>query len=298
MVIPGWLKPPTWTERPDSEVPSSRYELSRGKENPIFLREVSEWDIRWQRMLFQILVPVQFLARYQIDPIRLTDTQDRPVAFTHYGPDRNSIRLELFARAEDRDPIGEIELADTLFNQIEIIWVTLQDPDAPRFDVDVLPTGEPTMRGVAGRNLAAEAAALAAGLAPGQIRKGLGSFAWLAERLETLMLCLNQREYIAQPLFYHTAVLFERCGFSYVQGQNRMEAIAQGFAAGGALRGRLDGSTPFRRPEFADSIVGRSWAIHDGILDQPWDRVRMIKRLGAHAGIDTAPGIPWQLPIA
>lgn len=298
MVIPGWLKPPSWAERPNGEADAGRYELGRGKETPIFLREVSEWDIRWQRMLFQVLIPVQFLARYQIDPIRLTDTQDRPVAFTHYGPDRGSIRLELFACADDRDPIGEIELADTLFNQIEIVWVALQDPAAPRFDVDILPTGEPTMRGVTGRNLAAEAAALAAGLAPGQIRRGLGSFTWLAERVETLMLCLNQREYTAQPLFYHTAILFERCGFSYVQGQTRMEAIAQSFAPGGKLHSRLDGSTPFRRPELADSIVGRSWAIHDGILDQPWDRVRMIKRLGSHAGIDTSPGVPWQLPTA
>ncbi len=294
MVIPAWLKPPQWTERPNGESVPDRYRIGRDKENPIFLRQVSEWDIRWQRMLFQILVPVQFLARYQIDPIRLTDPQGRPVAFTHYGADRSSIRLELYACADDRDPLGEIELADTMFNQIEIIWVALQDPSAPRFNVDALPGGEPTMRGVAGRNPAAEEASLAAGLAPGQVRKGLGSFVWLAERLETLMLCLNQLEYIAQPLFYHTAILFERCGFRYVQGQARMNALTQGFAAGGELRARLNGSTPFRRPAQADSIIGRSWAIHDGILDQPWDRVRMVKRLGVHAGVDTCPGVPWQ----
>ncbi len=138
-----------------------------------------------------------------------------------------------------------------------------------------------------------EGAALLQQLAPGQVRRGLRALKWLAERLETLMLCLNQREYVVQPLFYHTAVLFEQLGCSYVQRQSRMEAIHQGFLPGGELRRRLDGSTPFRRPEQADSIRGRSWAIHDGILDQPWDRVRMVKRIGIHAGVNTCPNIPW-----
>lgn len=108
------------------------------------------------------------------------------------------------------------------------------------------------------------------------------------------MACLHQGEYIAQPLFYHTAVLFERIGFSYIQGQSLMERITQGFAPGGDLRRLLDGSSPFRQAAQANSIRGRSWAIHDGILqDQPWDRVRMVKRLGADAELDSAPGIPW-----
>jgi hypothetical protein len=107
------------------------------------------------------------------------------------------------------------------------------------------------------------------------------------------MLCLNQREYIVQPLYYHTAVLFEQYGFSYIQGQSYMERIHEQFAPGGALHGRLDGATPFRRPELAGSIRGRSWAIHDQILDQPWNRVRMVKRLGMNAGVNTCPDIPW-----
>lgn len=295
MVIPGWLKPPPWAERTDDKTAQERFELGYNQERPIFLREVSEWDMSWQRMLFQILVPAELLTHYAIDPIRLIDPDGQPVAYMHHSADGSSLRLELFRRASDRDPLGEIELADTLFNQVEIVWVTLQDPTAPRFDVDVLPSGRPTLRGVTGRNLAAEEAALAAGLAPGQVRKGLGTFKWLAERLETVMLCLNQREYVAQPLFYHTAIMFERYGFRYVQGRARMEAIAEGFRPGGELYERLDGSTPFRRPELANSIVGRSWAIHDGILERGWDRVRMVKRLGEHAGVNTSPNTPWQL---
>ena len=131
-----------------------------------------------------------------------------------------------------------------------------------------------------------------AGLAPGQVRRGLGALCWLAERIETLMLCLGQRELVVQPLFYHTAVLFEQLGFSYIHGLSCMETIAAGFSSGGALRARLDGSTPFRHPELAATIRGRSWAIHDHILAEPWDRVRMVKHLGVHAGVNTCPGVP------
>jgi hypothetical protein len=292
MVISGWLKPPSWNDHAAADA-VERFDLARGATQAIFLREVTEWDVRWQRVLFQMLVPVHLLTAFNIDPITLTDPQGRPVAFTRPGVDRGSFRLELYSSGDAVDPMGEIELSDTLFNQIEIVWVALQDPNAPRFDIDVMPNGASTMRGTAGRNLAAEEAALAFGLAPGQIRRGMKAARWLMDRVESLMLCLNQREFIVQPLFYHTAVLFEQFGFGYMQGQARMDVINKGFAPGGALRAKLDSVSRFRRPEQADTIRGRSWAIHDDILDQSWDKVRMVKRLGIHAGVNTCPGIQW-----
>jgi hypothetical protein len=38
------------------------------------------------------------------------------------------------------------------------------------------------------------------------------------------------------------------------------------------------------------SVRGRSWAIHDGILERSWDGVRIYKVSGVDAGIDTFPG--------
>ncbi|MCX6032899.1 MAG: hypothetical protein NT169_26885 [Chloroflexi bacterium] len=260
---------------------------------PISLHEVSEWAESWQRMLFRVLLPIPILVQFGIHPIKLTDRQGRRVAHLIVGKEDSGIRVEVYPSAEATDTLMEIELRDTPFNQIEVVWVAVQDPRSPRFDIDVMPDGDVTLRGTAQRNLAAETAALAAGLAPGQIRKGIGQFGHLMDHLETFMLALNRSEYVAQPLFYHTAILFERVGFSYIQGQARMEQVAAGFAPGGDLRARLDGSSPFRRPELADTISGRAWAIHDGILDEGWDRVKMVKRLGMHVGVDTCPGVPW-----
>ena len=103
-------------------------ETSRALAQPIFLREVAEWDVRWQRVLFQILVPIRMLSAFDIDPIALTDSQGRPVAFAQPGTDKSSFRLELYSAGDAAEPLGEIELSDTMFNQIEIVWLTLQDP--------------------------------------------------------------------------------------------------------------------------------------------------------------------------
>jgi hypothetical protein len=39
-------------------------------------------------------------------------------------------------------------------------------------------------------------------------------------------------------------------------------------------------------------VRGRAWAIHDGLLDAidaEWDKLRMIKQVGHHAGVATFP---------
>lgn len=287
-MLPAQRKP-----REPVPVACAHRSLADAQCQPISLREVARWDLQRQRMLFQSLVPIHLLMQHGIDPIRLTDPQGRPLVFIQVDADVGAYRLELFHAADTSEPMAELELADTPFNRIEVVWARLQDMRGPRFDTDVLPDGESTLHGTGRRNLPAEEAALAAGLAPGQVRRGLGDFRWLNDRLEIFMLALNQREFVARPLYYHTAILFERCGFDYLRGRTQMVAIARGFADDGELRRRLDGSTPFRRPELADTVRGRSWAIHDGVLARPWDRIQMIKRLGLHAGVDTSGAIPW-----
>lgn len=288
-MLPGWLK----SLPPAERVNTPRVDLTHGRVEPVSLREVAEWDVERQRMLFRILVPVRLLVRYHIDPVRGTDEEGKPVVFARRGRNEGSYRFELYHRGDATEPMAELEMADTQFNQIEVVWVTLQDPLAHRYDIDIQPDGDSTMRGTTARNVVAEEGAMMAGLAPGQVRRGLRAFGWLAERIETFMLCLNQHEYIAQPLFYHTAILFERYGFGYMQGKALMEEVHNGFQPGGEYYAKLDESTPFRRAVLAGTIRGRSWAVHDGIMDDRWDRVRMVKRVGVDANVRTAPGVLW-----
>ncbi len=260
---------------------------------PIFLRELPKHNEEFRHTLAHMLLPVDVLVQFGIDPITLRDKDGRVMVHTAHSEDGMVWAMRLLNNLDPRDPLMEIELGDTPFNRIAVNWVAMNDPRAPRFDVDRMPDGSPTLRGTALRNIPAEIAAKEAGLAPGQVRAGLRRFGRLQEDLEQLFAAMHHYEFDVAPLFYHAAILFERYGFRYSRGELFMQRIHEGFQPGGELRARLDGSSPFRMPEQADSIRGRSWAIHDGILDEPWDGVKMYKRLGEHAGVNTAPGIPW-----
>ena len=85
-------------------------------------------------------------------------------------------------------------------------------------------------------------------------------------------------------------ILFERLGCNYVKGLRKMQWIQMAFQPGGPLHDKLDGSTPFRQPDAWRTVRGRSWAIHDGILGEPWHGIKMYKRVKHHAGVDTFPG--------
>ncbi|MCX6069104.1 MAG: hypothetical protein NT121_25740, partial [Chloroflexi bacterium] len=191
------------------------------------------------------------------------------------------------------DPILYGHLTDTMNGQIHILLYILNDPDAPRYDVDRMPDGSTTRFGTLNRNLAAEQAAMQAHLAPGQIRHGLRLLSPAIKSFEKLVSSLGHDIYFVEPLYYHNAVIFERYGFTYQQGRKLMENIESGFAPGGDLHARLDESTPFRTREASQSIRLRSWAIHDGILGEPFTNVTMYKRVEKSAGITTCPSCTW-----
>jgi hypothetical protein len=101
-----------------------------------------------------------------------------------------------------------------------------------------------------------------------------------------------------EALFYHNAIIFERHGFRYLEGEKRMRRIHEAFRVGGDLHKRLDGSTPFRQPGFETTVRGRSWAIYDGILDgisdegigDGWGSPKMYRMTGKYYRVDTFPG--------
>jgi acetoin utilization protein AcuC len=205
----------------------------------------------------------------------------------------HSVEIALRHESTFPDPVLYGHLTDTLNGQIHILLYILNDPFSSRFDVDRLPDGTRTVFGTRLRNLAAEEAALEAGLAPGQIRRGLRMLPAAIKSFENFVTSLKHELYFAEPLYYHNALIFEHYGFNYQKGKRRMEAIQAGFSPGGHLRTKLDGSTPFRQPQAAESIRLRSWAIHDGILGEPFTEVTMYKHVGKLAEINTCTGCSW-----
>ena len=244
-----------------------------------------------KRAIYTRALPHKLLQRFHLpepDSMRLQNF----LRFD-FDPGSSDVEMSLFHELRFPDPILYGHMTDTMNGQIHVLLYILNDPDSPRFNVDRMPDGRKTRFGTLLRNLEAEQAAMEAGLAPGQVRSGLRMLPEAIKSFETFVESLGHKQYFVEPLYYHNAVIFERYGFAYQMGRRRMESYHKGFSRRGALRSLLDGSTPFRKPKAANSIRLRSWAIHDGILGEPFTNVTMYKRIGNPADIITTPGCDW-----
>jgi hypothetical protein len=249
------------------------------------------WTLREQ--IYVRLVPDELLRRFGVNRATLQSTTgERPLRIA--APDEGSwARVELRERRDDRDPVLTVDIAMSAFGVPELTFVQVNDPASPRYGVDRDPDGADTMLGTVSRNLAEECRALEDGLGPGQVRRGLRMLGPILECMDSLCRILGREFYLVEPLFYHSAVLYERHGCDYLMGRELMNEIHAGFQDGGPLHRLLDDSTPFRRRGFDASVRGRSWAIHDGILSGVstggWSGVKMYRVPGRGSTVSTFP---------
>ncbi|MFC2029890.1 hypothetical protein ACFLWA_04075 [Chloroflexota bacterium] len=244
----------------------------------------------FKERIYRQLLPLEALRRFGIDRETLKDVQGkRLVEFTF--PEGSSIfKLDIRPEAGFRDPLIRVELVDNCLNQIELLLLMVNDPVSERFGIDRDEQGERTLFGTVRRNLPEETRAMEAGLAPGQVRRGLRFSRLIVSMVEDFVRHLGRDHFVVEPLAYHNAILFERMGFAYVQGLPWMRWIHDAFQPGAPLHQTLDSSTPFRQPDAWRTVRGRSWAIHDGVLGEPWDDIKMVKFVGRDASMDTFPG--------
>lgn len=257
------------------------------------LNKLPEPDRR--RMYGEILPPRfwQYLASIAVPSgLNLAGGYENPRAMHLLcPPDRNEIHLRCPAERFDRDFAFSLDLEEIGGGQLELSFIIINDITAPRFNIDVDGQGRLTLLGTAGRNIPEEARALAAGLGPCQVRKGLGLFTELLPRLESLGTRLGYVGIQLEALTYHNAVMYENHGFGYLEGQSQMIEIDREFRPGGKLHELLNGSSSFRLPQYADTAHGRSWAIHDSILEdyngESQPTLQLYKVFGKHAGVTT-----------
>ncbi len=257
------------------------------------IHEINSLPDSEKEAIYRELIPTELLERFHIDPRTLTDRHGNRLVSFKATPGTGSVEVEVLPEPGTVDPLLYLHLADTPNNQLEVLLFIVNDPTSPRFDVDRDWRGERTKFGTLSRNIPAEIAAMEAGLAPGQVRRGLRLTKKLIPLFERFVWRLGHDIFFAEPLAYHNAILLERYGFNYLRGRRKMEWIHAEFAPGRLLYRRLDGSTPFRRRGMERTVRGRSWAIHDGILGEPYTGVQMYKRVGRHAGVCTFPDAAW-----
>lgn len=259
---------------------------------PSTIMGINQLNDEEKREIYSRLIPQPLIDRFNLPPT-FVDQEGNQLLSLKCKSGRPTVELSLKHQTDFPDPILYGHLTDTIAGNIHILLYILNDPHSPRFDVDRMPDGRPTVFGTQFRNLPAEKAAMEAGLAPGQIRRGLRMLMNAILGFEKFIDSLGHEIFFAEPLYYHTAVLFERYGFAYQKGRKLMERIQSGFSPGGDLLRRLDGSTPFRPPGASDQIRLRSWAIHDGLLGEPLTDITMYKHIGKSAGINTSQDCAW-----
>lgn len=242
--------------------------------------------------IYRRFIPQILFEKYSL-PHNLIDDQGRNLLTLRCEAGSGDVILDLRHEYDALDPLLFAHLTDTVFDQIHVLLYVVNDPNSPRFDIDRMPDGTPTQFGIFRRNIPAEISAMDAGLAPGQVRRGIRSLRYSIQAFESFITSLEHQLYFVDPLAYHNAIVFERYGFTYQEGRSLMERIHQGFQPDGELTLILDGSTPFRQPWMVSSIRGRSWAIHDGVLGEPYTNVTMYKRIGENAQVNTFPGGRW-----
>ena len=257
------------------------------------IRSINELDTDTQAAAYRTLVPDEILLQYNVDPRTLCDPAGNRLVQFIGARGTSSFEIKLWHQVGAQDTLFYLQMADTANNQLSVLFFVVNDPNSPRFDVDKRWNGEMIPSSADQRNIEAEVAAMKAGLAPNQTRRGLRLTRKLIPAFEAFVSRLGHQIFFMEPLGYHTALLFERYGCAYTQGRAKMEWINREFRPGGVLYHRLDNSTPFRRPGAESTIRGRSWAIYDGLLGEGFTGVQMYRRVGVSANICTFPSATW-----
>lgn len=274
------------------EMSISAEQLAKDSTLPITLRQINSLPENAQKRIYRNLLPPKLVGSFSIDPITWKDPKGNNLVHLETNVENGKVDLSVKNSTNSEDNILFIGLADNSFNGIDLGLMILNDPHSPRFQTDRDEMGNPTQFGTARRNLEEEERAMRAGLAPGQVRRGLRGSRFVIQNLDTFLTTLGHRAYFLEPLSYVSAWIFERQGFAYVRGHKLMDDIHKEFQPGGCLYKALDDSSPFRKPEQWCSVRGRAWAIQDRILDvmgTRWDGLRMVKQVGKHAGVETFP---------
>jgi len=238
-----------------------------------WIQQINRLNQYQKEGLYRILIPPPLFHALGINPVTFHNNKGiKAVRF--FCPEGDSTCLAEIKINEMEEPVYSTQVSDSIDpTVIEWDFLIINDPASKQFRTHIDKEGKDTLFGWASRNLEEERKALQAGYYPGQTRKGLGLSRKADKALECFCRVLDIKSIRMEALFYHNAITYERYGYAYFQGYKAMKRIHELFQPGNELFRKLDNSTPFRRPEFSNTVRGRSWAIHDGILEDVADEI-------------------------
>lgn len=259
---------------------------------PFTIKQINDLPENIKRRIYRNLIPPSLLTRFNINPITWLGVEKMPLVFLHAEAGTEKVFISVRTSPAPTDEYFALELADNTLNGIELNLILLSNPTSPRFNTDIDEQGNPTMFGTLKRNRVEEIRAKDAGLAPGQVRNSFSASKLVFDQIDVFLATIGHQAYFLEPLSYASAWIFEKRGFAYVRGHKLMDDIHREFQKGGSLYNALNNSSDFRQQSQANTVRGRAWAIHDGILEilnTNWDKFRMVKQVGKFAAVNTFP---------
>jgi len=259
---------------------------------PVTIKALNSLPENPKLRLYRTLIPIQVLAEFDINLRTWKNSDKLPQVRLDAEQGSDKVKITAWYGNDPQNEFFYLELADNQYNGIDLNFLIANNPLSEKYRTDYDDEGKETLFGTVRRNLVEEQRAMQAGLAPGQIREGLRCSNIVFNHIETFLTMMAHHAFFLEPLTYVSAWIFEKRGFAYSKGHQLMDTIHKEFQPGGELHKALDGSTPFRQPEQWQTVRGRAWAIHDGILqviDRKWDNLKMIKQVGRQAEVNTFP---------
>ena len=211
--------------------------------------------------------PTSCFDRFGIDPATLCDRDGARLVRVTAPADKPWARVEVRSSAEDRDPALLVDVEMSPLSVPELAFVQITDPagralrDRPRPG-----RARHALRHRVAQRGGGGAARCRTASPPARCGGACGCSRGCSTRWRASARLIGKEIYLIEPLFYHSAILYERRGCGYLMGRDVMEEIHAGFSRGRvAAHGARRLLADFRAPEAARTVRGRSWALHDGV---------------------------------
>ena len=115
------------------------------------ISEINRLSNYEKREIYTRLIPPELIERFNLNPY-LVDPVGNDLLYLKCPSGSSTIEMELHHEHGFKDPLLYGQMTDTLNGQIHVLLYVLNDPESPRFDIDVLPDGTPTRFGTSYRN--------------------------------------------------------------------------------------------------------------------------------------------------